>query len=61
MVEFFKKPENAWEPKLLERIVMYLSVVNYGIEKTQEVLDQFTSYYLSEKFDADFTFGTSMP
>lgn len=33
MAQYFKKPENqshAWDPKLLEKVIMYLSIVNYG-------------------------------
>lgn len=40
---------------------MYMSAVNFGIEKTHEIFDLFTEYYLSEKFDADFAFGSSLP
>jgi hypothetical protein len=64
MIEFFKNPVHkaeAWDPKLLERVVMYVSTINYGLERTKGVLDMFTDYFLSEKFDADFLYGSSLP
>lgn len=64
MVDYFKKVQNrqlTWDPKLLERVVMYMSAVNFGIEKTYEIFDLFTEYYLSQKFDSDFVFGSSLP
>lgn len=40
---------------------MYVSTINFGIQKTREVLDMFTDYFLSEKFDTDFAYGSSLP
>jgi len=48
-------------PKVLENIIKYISIIDFDPKKIYETLHKLSFYMLSDKFDSDFPNALQLP